>query len=591
MAVKNLTETVQFWLDHFNRVRIGGDARRIAPLFQKDSFWRDALGLGWDLKTVMSGDAIAAALAVANTESEMTDLELDAARTSPKLVTRAGTETLEAFVSFKTKVAHGRGIVRLCPDPTTPDTWLCWTLFTGAEALIGFEEKIGRDRPTGQSFSRDFRGPNWLDKRRAAHAYEDRDPQVLVIGGGQAGLSAAARLTQLGVDTLIVDKNKRVGDNWRNRYHALTLHNQLQVNHLPYMDFPPTWPTYIPKDMLALWFETYAAAMELNLWTDTEVTGARYDEAASRWRVTVRQADGTERHLSPRHLVMATGVSGIPNLPTIKTLDAFKGTVLHSSQYRDGDDWSGKRAIVIGTGNSGHDISHDLCSSGATVTMVQRSPTRVVNIEPSAQFPYILYDEDRSTDECDLITASMPMPLTKKAHQHFTKRARDADRALLEGLAKKGFKLDFGEDDTGWQFKYLTRGGGYYFNVGCSDLLLEDKIGLVQFDQIAQFDADGMTMADGHKIEADLIILATGYKPQEHLVAHLFGDQLARRVGPIWGFGDGLELRNMYCQTGQPGLWFIAGSFAQCRINSKYLALQIKAVEEGLAPPQTAAPV
>ena len=214
--------------------------------------------------------------------------------------------------------------------------------------------------------------------------------------------------------------------------------------------------------------------------------------------------------------------------------------------------------------------------------MVQRSPTLVVNIEPSAQFPYILYDEDRTTEECDFITTSMPTPLVKQAHQHYTRRSRETDKELLDGLTKIGFRLDFGEDDTGWQFKYLTRGGGYYFNVGCSNLLIEGQIDLAQNADIAHFEADGMVMKDGRKIAADMIILATGYKPQEQLVSQLFGPDVAARVGPIWGFGDGLELRNMYCQTGQPGLWFIAGSLAQCRINSKYLAFQIKAIEEGL---------
>ena len=145
-----------------------------------------------------------------------------------------------------------------------------------------------------------------------------------------------------------------------------------------------------------------------------------------------------------------------------------------------------------------------------------------------------------------------------------------------------GFQLDFGEDDTGWQFKYLTRGGGYYFNVGASDLIAEQKIKLIQNDNIDRFTADGVTLKDGEKIPVDVVILATGYKPQEHLVAKLFGQEIADRVGPIWGYGDGLELRNMYRPTGQPGLWMIAGSFAQCRINSKYLALQIKAVEAAL---------
>src|SRR5262249_60885783 len=120
------------------------------------------------------------------------------------------------------------------------------------------------------------------------------DPVVLVVGGGQAGLSIAARLTQLQIDTLIVDREQRIGDNWRNRYRALTLHNQVQVNHLPYMPFPPSWPTYIPKDKLAGWFEAYVEGMELNYWTGTELIGGTYDEATRRLTVTLRR-DGATR--------------------------------------------------------------------------------------------------------------------------------------------------------------------------------------------------------------------------------------------------------------------------------------------------------
>jgi hypothetical protein len=84
--------------------------------------------------------------------------------------------------------------------------------------------------------------------------------------------------------------------------------------------------------------------------------------------------------------------------------------------------------------------------------------------------------------------------------------------------------------------------------------------------------------------------LATGYKGQDYLVRKLFGDDVAARVGPIWGFGEEQELRNMFTRTAQPGLWFIAGSLAQCRIYSKYLALQLKACEVGLLPRVRALP-
>jgi cation diffusion facilitator CzcD-associated flavoprotein CzcO len=578
------------WINAFNHsLTAAPQSPDVAKhLFLADSYWRDALGVTWQLNTMVGGDAIVTALRDKAAPVGLSDVTLDDTASPPQWVNRAGTDAIEAFFRFETKAAIGRGIMRLCPATEPAEAgdsgrqWRAWTLFTAIDQLKGHEEKLDRNRPTGSSYSRDFCGPNWLDKRLAAQKYEDRDPAVLVVGGGQAGLSIAARLTQLGVDNLIVDKNSRIGDNWRNRYHALTLHNQLHVNHLPYMPFPPTWPTYIPKDMLALWFESYAAAMELNVWTDTEMTSGSFDEATQLWDITLTGKDGSIRKMAPRHVILATGVSGIANRPEIPTIDRFAGTVLHSSDYGDGDDWAGKNAIVIGCGNSGHDISQDLYASGASVTMVQRSPGLVVNIEPSAQFPYRLYDEGRTTDECDFITTSMPLPLVKKAHQHFTRKSQSADKTLLDKLASVGFRLDFGEDDAGWQFKYLTRGGGYYFNVGASDLIADGNIKLIQNANIDGFTAAGVSLKTGAHIPADLVVLATGYKKQEFLVASLFGQEVADRVGPIWGFGDGLELRNMYRPTGQPGLWMIAGSFAQCRINSKYLALQIKAVEEAL---------
>ena len=396
-------------------------------------------------------------------------------------MTRAGTNAIEAIFRFETAEGRGSGVLRLIPDANDGNTLKAWTLLTALDEIKGSEEQVGRSRPKGKSYSRDFRGPNWLDLRKAAAEYADRDPAVLVVGGGQAGLSIAARLTQLQVDTLIVDREQRIGDNWRNRYHALVLHNQVHVNHLPYMPFPPNWPTYIPKDKLAAWFEAYVESMELNYWTATEFEGGTYDEKAGRWSVVLRRADGTKREMHPRHVVMATGVSGIPNLPDIPTLRNFGGTVLHSSQYDDGEAWKGKKALVIGTGNSGHDIAQDLHSSGAKVTLVQRSSTLIVNVEPSAQLPYALYDEGPPLEDCDLITTSIPLSLARKSHILLTEQAKNLDKELLDGLERVGFKLDFGEDGTGWQFKYLTRGGGYYFNVGCSDLIVErrDRTGAI----------------------------------------------------------------------------------------------------------------
>ena len=225
-------------------------------------------------------DAILKALTPLARSAAPRGFAVDPDRAAPRKVMRAGTNAIEAIFKFETSVGRGSGIIRLIPDADDGNRLKAWTLLTELGELKGFEEQLGVERPRGNAYSRDFRGPNWLDLRKASAEYADRDPTVLVIGGGQSGLCIAARLKQLNVDTLIVDREKRIGDNWRKRYHALTLHNQVQVNHLPYMLFPPNWPTYIPKDKLANWFEAYVDAMELNFWTETEFEGGSYDEKA-----------------------------------------------------------------------------------------------------------------------------------------------------------------------------------------------------------------------------------------------------------------------------------------------------------------------
>ena len=571
------------WLAQFQDALGKSDSRRLKTLFQSDSYWRDVLALSWNIQTINGADAILTELGRCASTAAPYGFAVDPDRAAPRKVTRAGTHAIEAIFKFETRLGRGSGIIRLIPDAGDSNRLKAWTLLTELGELKGHEEPLGLARPRGQAYSRDFRGPNWLDLRKADSEYADRDPAVLVIGGGQAGLMIAARLKQLRVDTLIVDREARIGDNWRKRYHALTLHNQVQVNHLPYMPFPSNWPTYIPKDKLANWFESYVESMELNFWTSTEFEGGSYDENQERWSVMLRCADGSRREMHPRHVVLATGVSGIANLPDIPGLKNFAGTVIHSSGYADGETWKDRTAIVIGTGNSGHDIAQDLHSSGAKVTLIQRSPTTVVSIEPSAQLVYEPYNHG-TMDDNDLIATSMPLSLAKKSHVMLTEQSGQLDRALLAGLADRGFRLDTGEDGTGWNFKYLTRGGGYYFNVGCSDLIVAGEIGLRQFSDIEGFFGEGARMRDGTTIAADLVVLATGYKRQEELVRKLFGNEVAERIGPIWGYGDDQELRNMFKRTAQSGLWLCAGGLAQCRIGSKYLALQIKAIEEGLLP-------
>jgi cation diffusion facilitator CzcD-associated flavoprotein CzcO len=580
---KNVTAPTdaQFWLTQFEAALKSQDASSAAELFLSDGLWRDVLAFTWSIQTQFGRASIEKTLRDTLTRTKPVNFHIPAKRTPPRWVRRAGTEAIEVIFEFDTAFGHANAVVRLVPDPQAPSRLRAWTLVTTLEELRGHEEAFKKPAADSGEDTRDFGGDNWLDRLKDQRAYADRDPTVIVVGGGQAGLSIAARLQQVGIDTLIVDRHERAGDNWRKRYHSLTLHNEVHVNHLPYLRFPPTFPTYIPKDKLANWFEFYVEAMELNFWTGTELADGSYDAQRKQWSVTLRRSDGSTRVMHPRHLIFATGVSSIPSIPDVPGLAAFAGTKVHSGAFANAGQWKGKKALVLGSGTSGHDTAQELFSHGAEVTLIQRSKTYVVSLK-EAQSVYAIYSEGIPLEDCDLLATSMPYPVLQRSYQLSTAQGREVDKVLLEGLSERGFRLHFGEDETGFQMMYLRRGGGYYFNVGCSDLIISGKIKLLQYADIECFVAEGARLRDGTVVPADLLVLATGYKNQQDTVRAYLGDAIANAIGPVWGFDDGGELRNMWQQTAQPGLWFTAGSLAQCRIFSRYLAIQIKAMEEGL---------
>lgn len=570
------------WLGAFEAALASRDAARIGALFHEDSHWRDILAFTWDITSAAGRGSVAARLAAAQARTAARGFHLPGGRKRPRRVTRLGIDSVEAIFEFVTAEGRGAGVIRLSPAPEGGGGGMkAWLLSTTLEALTGHEEKVGANRPTGAAYSRNFGGDNWADVRRKASAYDDRKPAVLVIGGAQAGLSIAARLNQLGVDTLVVEKWPRVGDSWRKRYHSLALHNSIHLNHLPYMEFPPTWPTYIPKDMLGNWFEFYADAMEINCWTDAEFVRGSWDEKAKCWTAWLKCSDGTERIVQPRHLVFANGVSSFPMIPDLPGLEDFEGKVIHSEGFDSGAAWEGRNALILGTGSSANDIALDLHSHGANTTLIQRGSTTVVSIDPSARLNEAIWDEGGSLEDCDLIVSSATPHLIIKGYQAVTKRMLELDKEMIEGLKGIGFKHDVGEDQTGHQMKYFRRGGGYNLDAGSSALMIKGELGLLQYDDIERFTADGTLLKDGSTVPADLMVLATGYYPQQELVRRALGDEMLERIGAVWGIGEDGELNNMFKRTPQEGLWFIAGGLSQCRINSKYLALQIKAVEIG----------
>ena len=577
MSEKTPTQQVLEWLAALGRALESGNAAAAATLFGDDSYWRDLVAFTWNLKTVEGRDGVKAML-----EATLGHTKPSGWRTTEPPAAADG--VAEAWIEFETEVGRGRGHLRLKDGKA-------WTLLTTLYELKDHEEPAGAGRPPGAEHGAKPDRETWLEQREreARELGHTTQPDVVIVGGGQGGIALGARLRQLGVPTIIVERNAHPGDSWRNRYKSLCLHDPVWYDHLPYIKFPENWPVFSPKDKIADWLEMYTRVMELNYWTSTTAKSARYDEEAGEW-VLVVERDGADLTLRPKQLVMATGMSGKPNMPDIPGMDVFRGEQHHSSQHPGPDGYEGKKAVVIGSNNSAHDICAALWERGADVTMVQRSSTHIVRSDTLMDIGLsALYSEEAvnsgvTTEKADMIFASLPYRIMHEFQIPLYDEMRERDKDFYDRLEAAGFDLDWGEDGSGLFMKYLRRGSGYYIDVGASDLVANGDVKLKN-GAVDHLGEDAVVMEDGTELPADLVVFATGYGNMSEWAAKLISPEVAERVGPVWGLGSGTkndpvpwegELRNMWKPTAQPGLWFHGGNLMQSRHYSLYLALQLK---------------
>ncbi len=491
-----------------------------------------------------------------------------------------------AFFDFETNITRGRGCVRLQQMPNN-GPWKAYLFFMGIEEIIGHEEKRGITRPQGVNHGENLSRRSWHLNRAKHILYEDgHEPEVLVIGAGQAGLTIAARLGQLEVDTLIIERNERVGDNWRKRYDFLVLHDPSHYSGLAYVPFPEHWPIYTPSRKLANWLESYAETMELNVWTGATLTSSSYDKATKKWTVHITKSDGTQRELHPGFVVLATGHSGEPNMPKFKGAENFKGTLCHSSQHTAAKDYLGKKAVVIGSNNSGNDLSHDFAEHMVDITMVQRSATYVMSSSPGVTdilFRDIYNEKGPPLEDCDLIFNSIPNPVHLQQMAGVTAEIADADKEILDGLEKVGFKLAWGPQEAGFLPLYFSRGGGYYLDVGASPLIAQGKIKIKQGQEIDHLEERHIVFADGSRLEADVIVCATGYQNMKTTAVRILGDTV-KDIKEVWGMDEEGEIKTMWrsCGFDDDRLIMMGGNLALVRYMSLRAALRIKAKTLGM---------
>ncbi|PFH45534.1 hypothetical protein AMATHDRAFT_71621 [Amanita thiersii Skay4041] len=570
------SKVVADWLSALSNALESNDLGSLSGLFLEDSWWRDMLALTWDFRTFRGTPAIIQFLQdrIPSThprawKPRQEYLELQCLADDLAWIS--------AFFDFETDVGIASGIVRLVP--TANGDWKAHVVYTNLENLKGFPEKLGPLRNPLPNHG------SWAEERKREAEFVDTDPAVLIIGGGQSGLDVAARLKCLDIRSLIVEKNERVGDNWRNRYEALCLHDPVWYDHMPYLSFPPNWPTYSPARKIANWLEIYAEAMELNIWTSSTVTKAVQDPASKVWKVTIKRSDGSERVMSVKHIVFGTGLSSPePKIPQIPGMDKFKGQLLHSLQHKKATDHAGKKVVIVGACTSAHDIAHDYYNHGIDVTMFQRGSTYVMSTKNGwdVLFRGLYCEGGPPADIADRVNASYPHLMSMEIAQRNVKEIAKLDKDVLDGLTKRGFRINFGIQGTGFGMLAWSKAGGYYLDVGASQLIADGKIKLKNDSRIKEFTETGILFENGSELPADVVVFATGLGDIREQIRQVCGDEVTNACTRIWGLNKEGELNGAWRDLGVPGLWYMLGNFALCRFHSKHIALQIKAIEEGV---------
>ncbi|KAF8736700.1 hypothetical protein AX14_014110 [Amanita brunnescens Koide BX004] len=368
-------------------------------------------------------------------------------------------------------------------------------------------------------------------------------------------------------------------------YHSST--DNTQLSRLDSARFPSTWPLYPSGQKLGNWLENYADALDLNYWTSTTVAKASQD-SNNMWHVTVQKGVDDIRTFVVKHLVFATGYwGGDPYIPQYPGMDEFQGKILHSFQHGKATDHIGKKVVVIGSCSSGQDICKDYSNHGVDVTMYQRSSTHVVSKKSQRLLVGGLYAEDGvpPIEIADHIDASY----TNLFMEGYGYRTRiiveETDKELLEGLRKRGFRTNKGyKDASGLYLLAWTKGGGYYIENGSSQLIIDGKIKLKNDSQIKSFTENGLLFENGSELLADVVVFCTGFSDSRDGVRKICGDEVSDKCSPIGGLNAEGEVRGAWREiaSGYPNLWYMMGTLSLSRHYSKFLALQIKAKEEGM---------
>ncbi|KAH7906433.1 putative dimethylaniline monooxygenase (N-oxide-forming) [Hygrophoropsis aurantiaca] len=574
-ALCDAEEVAATWLQTFvsdlSRVEL-----RLHESLTDDCYWRDLLAFTQDYRTKHSILEVEEFFAKPIGVAQPTNF-----RMVPGVRHRRPVPTktfIQGIMKFDTAIAHCTGVFTLVE--TVDSSWKAWTLVTMMDSLIGVADRFGQDYlPTPfvhlpSLVEADFPGPF--------------EYGAIILGAGQCGLSVAARLENLGISALIIEKAPRVGDSWRFRYESLQVNTPKSFSHLPYVPFPNDWGQFFLSSDVADHLERYPGTLGLRVVTSSQVVSASYDHKNGKWIVSLLLKNGPAKTVTSRHLIAATGVDTLagatPAVPDVLGSCSFRGTTIHSSQYRTSRSWSNKNAVVVGAGCSGHDIAQDLAQNGAKVVLVQRSATSVISRETLYSFfPGLYFGENiPPTEVADRYWVALPLSASRTIQHEVMSNIAHIDEKLTQDLSSHRYLLP-GKEDNFLQ-RLLIRRSGYYIDRGCCDLIISGKIAVKSGRKISRFSSSGLVFDDGSESDADLVVYATGYSSTtiRRIAEDLFGNAVSDRVDDVGGWDDQWEYAGLWRPSGHQGLWFVGGDLFTARFYSKFLALQIKARDLGL---------
>ncbi|KAG1871882.1 putative dimethylaniline monooxygenase (N-oxide-forming), partial [Suillus tomentosus] len=556
---------------------ISGPSFTLKRSFTHDSYWRDVLAFTPDFRTLHSVSKIQHFFSVPVALARPSQFRLLPGvrhrRISP-------TKTfIQGIVQFHTVIAQCSGVFTL--TQTEDSSWKAWSFVTMMDRLSGVVDRFDGHTPLC----------------RPAEWNTVMEYTAVVVGAGQCGLSVAARLENLGISTLVLERSGRIGNSWRFRYDSLETNTpKAFTDHLPFVEFPERSGKYTPCRDVADYLEDYQRTLGLHVLTSASISAASYDASSSTWTLSIFVIE--TRESLHRYMIVAIGIGtmggALPFMPSIPGKSSFLGSVIHSSEYKSSSCVGAQNVAVIGAGCSAHDIAQDMATHGSQTALVQRSSTLVLSRQAidsllTGNLRYIGQDVP-PTEIADRFYVALPLSAQQNPQYNAKEMYAHMDHMDISFPALRTTLFTVSMfDEVSLFFLYhsiflTVIPGGYYIDRGCAQLITSGKITVKSGHEISHFSPSGLVFDDGSQVVADLVIFATGYsKPT--IKENLFGPQVADTVHDLGGLDSDCEFAGIWRPTGHNGLWFAEGDLFAARFYSQFIALQIMAREMGLLSP------